>query len=242
MQMTSREGTAGRLLSRTLAGCPHGDSYLFMLSGLPSPRQRLVKRTFDVSIVLILSVLVAPVLLVLAALVKGSSRGPVFFAQDRIGRGGKKFRMWKFRTMCPGAEEILEDYLQDCPELRLQWEMERKLENDPRITDRVGRFLRKSSLDELPQFWNVLRGEMSLVGPRPLPLCHLEQFDLEFQRVRETVTPGITGLWQVFSRSNGTPEMYAKWDCLYLWNWSFALDLKILARTFFTVLSGTGAK
>jgi lipopolysaccharide/colanic/teichoic acid biosynthesis glycosyltransferase len=208
----------------------------------PSPVQRLAKRTLDLSFVFISAVLIAPVLVVIAVVVKVSSPGPVFYAQDRIGRGGRRFRLWKFRTMCPEAEDILEDYLLKNPELRRQWEVERKLQNDPRVNHRVGRFLRKSSLDELPQLWNVLRGEMSLVGPRPLPQFHLDQFDPRFRRFRETLTPGMTGMWQVYSRHNGSPEMFVKHDRLYIRDWSLLLDLEILLRTFGTVLSGRGAR
>jgi lipopolysaccharide/colanic/teichoic acid biosynthesis glycosyltransferase len=151
------------------------------------------------------------------------------------------FRVWKFRTMFCGAEEVLEDFLENHPEYKQQWERERKLISDPRVVPYLGQFLRKSSLDELPQFWNVLKGEMSLVGPRPLPEYHLAQFDQSFRQYRAKVTPGITGLWQVSSRGNGNCEMYIECDSHYIRNWSLWLDLKILLRTFIAVLSGRGA-
>ena len=116
-----------------------------------------------------------------------------------------------------------------------------KLKNDPRVIPGIGRFLRRTSLDELPQLWNVLAGDMSLVGPRPLPQYHLDQFEDEFLQLRETMPPGITGQWQVYSRNDGGPEMFQKWDTYYIRNWSIRLDMQILLRTPWVVLSGNGA-
>lgn len=201
----------------------------------------LIKRTFDVIAVIAVTGVLLPLMLAIAAAVKISSRGPVLYGQERIGRGGLPFCMWKFRTMFDDAEDILDDYLRSDPELKQQWESKRKLDNDPRVIPWIGQFLRKSSLDELPQLWNVLKGEMSLVGPRPLPRYHLDQFDHQFRRYREQATPGVTGLWQVASRKNGNPEMYVKWDSYYIQQWSLWLDLEILLRTFKAVISGNGA-
>ena len=201
----------------------------------------MVKRTCDVSIAVVVGIVALPCMAVVAAATKLNSAGPVLYGQERIGRGGKTFRVWKFRTMLLGAEDVLEDFLDHNPALKVEWERDRKLSNDPRIVPGIGHFLRKSSLDELPQLWNVLRGEMSLVGPRPLPEYHLAQFDRSFRRYREKVTPGITGLWQVSSRGNGHPEMYVKCDSFYIRNWSLWLDLKILLATFRAVASGRGA-
>lgn len=202
---------------------------------------RLVKRTIDLVLVITAGGLLAPLMLVIAVAVKMSSRGPAFYSQERIGRGGVPFRMWKFRTMFDDAENILDDYLRKDPGLKHQWESKLKLDSDPRVIPWIGQFLRKSSLDELPQLWNVLKGEMSLVGPRPLPRYHLEQFDHQFRRYREQARPGLTGLWQVASRKNGHPEMYVKWDSYYIQQWSLWLDLEILLRTFKAVISGDGA-
>lgn len=184
--------------------------------------------------------MVAPLMLVIAAAIKCCSRGPIFFSQERFGRDGRPFKIWKFRTMVADAEEVLHDYLEHHPDLREQWERERKLANDPRIIPWLGQFLRKSSLDELPQLWNVLVGDMSLVGPRPLPQYHLDQFDEGFCRYRAQVTPGITGLWQVASRTSSYPEMIIKCDSYYIHNWNLWLDLQILLRTTTAVLSGNG--
>ena len=173
-----------------------------------SPIAYLVKRCIDVFVAITGGIIALPCMIVIAAAVKLSSPGPVIYGQERIGRGGRKFRVWKFRTMFSDAEEVLEDFLDRCPELKAEWERERKLSSDPRVVPGIGQFLRKSSLDELPQFWNVINGDMSLVGPRPLPEYHLAQFDRSFRQYREKVTPGITGLWQVSSRGNGHPEMY----------------------------------
>ncbi len=210
-------------------------------SPLLAPLPQLVKRTVDLALVVWVGVILTPLMLVIAASIKCVSAGPVFYGQERIGRGGKPFRVWKFRTMAVDAEEILEDHLRRHPEHREEWEQVHKLRNDPRIIPRIGRLLRRSSLDELPQLWNVVKGEMTLVGPRPLPRYHLEKLEAEFCGRRHQVTPGVTGLWQVASRTNGAPEMFMKWDCYYIRNWSPWLDVQILLRTPFVVLFGEGA-
>ena len=134
---------------------------------LARTRNRVVKRAFDITVSLVSLVLLLPIFLLVAAIIKLDSRGPVFFGHKRIGKGGKPFKCYKFRTMVSNAQEVLEQLLASDPEARLQWEKDFKLKDDPRIT-KIGRFLRKTSLDELPQLWNVLKGEMSLVGPRPI--------------------------------------------------------------------------
>ena len=204
-------------------------------------KRRLMKRTIDLVIVITLGCFSIPLMLAIAVAIKISSRGPILYAQERIGRDGIPFRIWKFRTMLEGADDLLDDYLQNDPELRQQWERNRKLDSDPRVIPWIGGFLRRSCLDELPQLWNVLKGEMSIVGPRPLPRYHLDQFDAQFRRYREQVTPGLTGLWQVASRDDGHPEMYVKWDSYYIQNRSLWLDMEILVRTFKVVISTSGA-
>ena len=174
-------------------------------------------------------------------LVKIGSEGPVFYGQERVGRDGKPFRIWKFRTMHQGAEDILEDYLEAHPQLKGEWQRTNKLSRDPRARTLRRHVDAQSSLDELPQLWNVLKGEMSLVGPRPLPVYHLEKFDEPFRHYRETVLPGITGVWQVSSRGNGELASYITSDEYYIRNWSLWLDTTLLARTAMTVLSGRGA-
>jgi Undecaprenyl-phosphate galactose phosphotransferase WbaP len=208
---------------------------------LLAPTSGLVKRGLDLVVSAVVGVLTLPLLVVIACVIKWTSPGPVFFAQERVGRHGQRFRIWKFRTMLTDAEQVLEDYLRQHPQLRAQWDTTHKLADDPRVIPRVGHFLRMSSLDELPQVWNVLKGEMSLVGPRPLPPYHLEQFDQRFRRYREQVRPGITGLWQVASRGDGPPENYIHWDSSYIQDWSLWLDLTILVRTVKAVLATRGA-
>jgi lipopolysaccharide/colanic/teichoic acid biosynthesis glycosyltransferase len=202
---------------------------------------RTAKRSVDFALAVTLGVLVLPMLVVIAAAIKCVSRGPILYSQVRIGRDGLPFRMWKFRTMVEDAECRLDQYLMDNPALHQEWTTEFKLSDDPRIIPWVGHVLRMHSFDELPQLWNVLAGEMSLVGPRPLPQYHLDQFEDEFLKLRGTMLPGITGPWQVYSRNDGGPEMFQKWDTYYVRNWSIWLDMQILFRTPWAVLSGNGA-
>jgi lipopolysaccharide/colanic/teichoic acid biosynthesis glycosyltransferase len=193
--------------------------------------RRTAKRTVDVALAVTLGVLVLPLIVVTAAAIKCVSRGPVFFGQVRLGQNGKPFRMWKFRTMVEDAEDRLDECFLDDPDLLKEWNTNFKLENDPRTIPRIGKLLRTSSLDELPQLWNVLAGEMSFVGPRPLPQYHLEQFEEDFRQLRAMIPPGITGHWQVYGRNQGDPEMFRKLDAYYVQNWSILLDLQILSRT-----------
>ena len=197
---------------------------------------RAVKRSVDVEIALPVGFVLLPWLVVIAAVIKCVWRGPVFYGQVRLGQNGEPFRMWKFLTMVEDAERCLDEYLAENPGVLQEWNTGFKLKNDPRVIPWVGQLLRVSSLDELPQLWNVLAGEMSLVGPRPLPKYHLDSFEEDFRILRESMPPGITGQWQVFSRKNGTPEMFRKWDTYYVVNWSLWLDLKILTLTPWAVL------
>ncbi|KAB8330524.1 sugar transferase [Scytonema tolypothrichoides VB-61278] len=196
-----------------------------------------VKRCFDLCCSIFLLVILSPVYLLIALLIKLDSPGPIFFKQERIGLHCKKFKIWKFRTMVVNAEKMQKD-------LEAKNEIKDgvlfKLKNDPRIT-RVGTFLRRYSLDELPQVFNVLLGQMSLVGPRPLPLRDVEKFKTG-HFIRQEVLPGITGLWQVSGRSNiDNFEDAVKLDLSYIENWSLWLDLKILLKTVQVVLRKTGA-
>jgi exopolysaccharide biosynthesis polyprenyl glycosylphosphotransferase len=196
----------------------------------------LAKRIVDVVLSLVLLVILAPVLAAVAMMVKLTSKGPVFFRQERIGQNKRRFLIYKFRTMVPNAEKLL-------PALETLNEASGpvfKIRNDPRMTP-VGRLLRRASLDELPQLLNVLRGEMSLVGPRPLPLRDYEGFDQDWQRRRFSVRPGITCLWQVKGRSNIGFDHWMKLDLQYLDEWSIWLDVKILAQTILVVMKGSGA-
>ncbi len=204
---------------------------------LPGPR--VLKRVLDVTAAVVLGLLGLPLVALIALAVRLDSPGPVFFAQPRIGKGGRKFRAWKFRTMVRDAQEVLDRYLREHPELREEWERDQKLRHDPRVT-RVGRLLRRASLDELPQLWNVLRGEMSLVGPRPIVDEEVARYGPRFTLYAQ-VLPGITGLWQVSGRNDTTYEERVELDSYYVRNWSVWLDLYILARTVWVVLTARGA-
>jgi exopolysaccharide biosynthesis polyprenyl glycosylphosphotransferase len=196
-----------------------------------------VKRCFDLCCSIILLCLLSPVYLVIALLIKLNSPGPVFFRQERIGLNCRKFKIWKFRTMVANAEK-LQATLEAKNEIKDGVLF--KMKDDPRIT-RVGEFLRRYSLDELPQLFNVFLGEMSLVGPRPLPTRDVEKFKTK-HFIRQEVLPGITGLWQISGRSNiDNFEDAVKLDMAYIENWSLWLDLKILLLTVRVVLEKTGA-
>ena len=195
---------------------------------------RFLKRSFDFTASAVILTLSAPVLALIAFAIKLDSRGPVFFKQQRIGKGGKPFCLFKFRTMVVGAEAQTEELFGDSEDAN--W---LKLDHDPRVT-RVGRLLRHASLDELPQFWNILKGEMSLVGPRPL----IESEDCQIAgwgRSRLELTPGLTGLWQVLGRTNIPFEEMVKLDYMYVTNWSLWADVRLLLRTFPTVITRRGA-
>jgi exopolysaccharide biosynthesis polyprenyl glycosylphosphotransferase len=196
----------------------------------------LVKRILDVVCSLILLSLLAPLLAIIAVLIKLSSDGPIFFRQDRIGLNKRRFSILKFRTMVPNAEAML-------AELEERNEVSGpvfKIKQDPRITP-IGKVLRRTSIDELPQLFNVLKGDMSLVGPRPLPVRDYEGFNEDWQRRRFSVRPGITCLWQVSGRSSIPFEQWMRMDLQYMDEWSLWLDIKILAQTVSAVLKGSGA-
>ncbi len=206
------------------------------------PRNLFLKRLMDRLIGIPVFLLSVPVLAVLAICVKVvSPRGPVFHRQRRIGFDGRELNVWKLRTMHPDAAALLESWLEAHPEAQEEWQSHFKLRRDPRVLPFVGAFLRRFSLDELPQVLHVLRGEMSLVGPRPFPEYHLERFPPEFRALRTRVLPGITGLWQVTARSDGDLAIQESLDTYYIRNWSPWLDLYLLARTVSAVLMARGA-
>jgi exopolysaccharide biosynthesis polyprenyl glycosylphosphotransferase len=193
------------------------------------------KQVFDFVLSLLSMALLLPVFIVLAVLIKLDSPGPVFYRSNRYGRYGRKFDMYKFRSMVINADELL-------AKLKDKNEVDGpifKIKKDPRIT-RMGAFLRRYSLDELPQLLNVLKGDMSMVGPRPFPITQLEKEDLRQLR-RLGIRPGITGLWQIRGRSDVSFNKLLRWDIWYIKNWSFGLDVRILLQTFPVVLKGKGA-
>jgi exopolysaccharide biosynthesis polyprenyl glycosylphosphotransferase len=196
----------------------------------------VIKRILDVTISSVMLMLLAPLFLVVAIAIKLTSPGPVLFRQERLGVNKRTFLIYKFRTMVPNAEEMLAA-LQDQNEVSGPVF---KIMDDPRITA-VGRILRRTSIDELPQFYNILKGDMSLVGPRPLPVRDYQGFNQDWQRRRFSVRPGITCLWQVNGRSAIAFEQWMRLDLQYMDEWSLWLDLKILARTIPAVLKGSGA-
>jgi Undecaprenyl-phosphate galactose phosphotransferase WbaP len=210
---------------------------------LPMPsslfRYRVLKRAGDLLLAAVAMPFLLPVLLLLALVVKMTSPGPIFFSHRRIGKGGTFFSMWKFRTMCVNSSEVLERYLAAHPEARVEWNRSHKLQNDPRVTS-VGRTMRRLSLDELPQIWNVITGRMSLVGPRPIVAAEVEKY-AECIQCYMRVTPGVTGLWQVSGRSKLRYDERVKLDCEYVKQWSLMRDLKILALTVKSVVNQDGA-
>jgi len=200
---------------------------------------RAMKRVFDLVACLLGLVVVIPVTVVIAVLVRLDSKGPVFFAHRRIGQGGRTFPCYKFRTMIPDAENVLKEYLSTHPAAREEWERDFKLKDDPRIT-RLGAFLRRTSLDELPQVWNVIKGDMSLVGPRPIVAEEIPLYGEYFADFR-LVPPGITGMWQVNGRSDTTYEERVQMDTWYVRNWSVWIDIIYLLKTADVVLARKGA-
>lgn len=202
---------------------------------LRGPYELGLKRAFDLICILAALPFVAPLIGILALMVARDG-GPAFYSQDRIGQNGRIYRIWKLRTMVVDADAMLKDYLSQNPEAAAEWQLTQKLKRDPRITT-IGRMLRKSSIDELPQLWNVLIGDMSLVGPRPmLP----EQESMYHGRAYYTQRPGITGSWQVSDRNDCTFGERARYDTDYIADLSFMNDLKLLFATVRVVVKGTG--
>lgn len=197
------------------------------------------KRSFDIIVSFVALLLLLPLFVVVAVLIKATSKGPVFFRHKRMGMNGEVFEVYKFRTMIENAEKVLYEMFEEDPELEEEYRKEYKLKEDPRIT-RIGRFLRKVSLDELPQLINVLRGEMSLVGPRPIVKDEMSKYG-KYAKLILKVPPGLTGMWQMSGRSDLDYEERIRLDMYYINNWSFWLDIMIILKTIPAVLGKKGA-
>ncbi|MEO1617652.1 MAG: undecaprenyl-phosphate galactose phosphotransferase WbaP [Planctomycetota bacterium] len=207
---------------------------------LQNPFALAVKRMMDLTLAVVAALILSPLLLAIIAWVKWKSPGPAFFGHTRIGRHGKQFKAWKFRSMVCDADQVLERCLENDPAMRQEWIEDQKLKDDPRIIPGVGHILRKTSLDELPQLWNVIKGEMSLVGPRPIVNDEIDRYQ-EMYSLYLRVRPGITGLWQVSGRNDTSYEQRVRLDSYYVCNWSVWLDAYLVLRTIRTMLLREGA-
>lgn len=200
----------------------------------------VAKRGFDLTAGIVLLFLLAPLMLLISVLIRTADGGPALFKQARIGRGGKSFRCWKFRTMACNADEALQHLLTTDPAAAQEWAESQKLTHDPRITP-VGAFLRRSSLDELPQLFNIIAGEMSFVGPRPIVAAERERYGEAFSHCF-SVPPGLTGLWQISGRSDCSYDTRVSLDSQYAAEWHLMLDAKILVKTVPAVLMQRGSR
>ena len=234
-------------LSFWLTPCDVGVSMGFLLQQRLHDRRRLfLKRSIDLILCALGAVLVVPVSLVLALAIRLDSRGPILYRQKRVGQGGREIMVHKFRTMARDADVILEKYLADNPDARDEWERDHKLRRDPRIT-RVGRFIRKVRIDELPQLWNVLKGDMSFIGPRPERMTFVKKLkeDIPYYSLRHTVKPGLTGWAQVcypYGASEEDSRHKLEYDLYYIKNMSILLDITIVLKTIGVVLFPKGAR
>ena len=203
-------------------------------------RHNFTKRTFDIVFSLIVIALPLPLFLCIGLLIAITSKGKIIYGHKRMGRGGTPFYCYKFRTMYADADARLKELLKTDPAIRAEWESSFKLKNDPRITP-LGKFLRKTSLDEFPQFWNVIKGDLSVVGPRPVVEDEMVKYFNKRAAIVLSIRPGLTGLWQVSGRSNVSYEERIRLDEEYVKTQSFWLDLKLIAKTLPAILSSRGA-
>lgn len=231
-----------QLVRRAAGTARSADSYVgpakVVMVTRRKPRQAL-KRVFDILICGAALPFIMPLGLLLALLIMVDSKGAAIYRHERIGKNGKPFALYKFRTMVEDADKLLDACLESDPELAAEWQENHKLKNDPRLT-RIGDFLRKTSLDELPQIINILKGEMTLVGPRPIVSAETPKYGRHFSEYCES-HPGLTGLWQTSGRNNTTYSQRVALDHYYLTHWSIWLDLWILVRTIPVALGGRGA-
>jgi lipopolysaccharide/colanic/teichoic acid biosynthesis glycosyltransferase len=212
----------------------------YSYTGLMRIENVVMLRLLDLSLAIMMLIIAVPLIALATLWIVVVSPGNPFYAQKREGKGGKPIRVWKLRTTYSHAEVLLAKHLRENAEAHKEWEKSYKLKRDSRILPRIGSLLRRTSLDELPQLFNILKGEMSFIGPRPFPYYHLERFDEEFRTLRSTVKPGLTGLWQVSARSDGDLTLQRELDSYYIRNWSLWLTLYLLAWTPWAVLSGKG--
>lgn len=209
-------------------------------NNLKNPVNRLFKKIFDICGSILILIILLPLILVVSIVIMLTSKGSAIYTHERIGFKGKKFKCYKFRTMYEEGDERLKNLLENNPDLKVEWEKTFKLKDDPRIT-KIGKFLRKTSLDELLQIFNVLKGEMSLVGPRPVLSEELDKYYGKYSDYYYEVYPGLTGLWQVSGRSSVDYKKRVSLDVWYVSNWSLWLDIVILIRTIKVVLRREGA-
>ncbi|WP_244488043.1 sugar transferase [Aureimonas sp. Leaf454] len=236
-------GTGIALAGRASAGFAGPPSPTDGLDGLSVDRLAAAgKAAFDAVASAVLLLIALPIITLLAALIWSLDGHSPFYAQPRVGRHGVVFRVWKLRSMHVDADARLARHLESDEAAAEEWRRCFKLTRDPRILPFIGNLIRRSSLDELPQLWNVLCGEMSLVGPRPFPSYHLAAFSDEFRQLRCSVMPGLTGLWQIQARSDGSLSDQEDLDTRYIRHRSFRLDLLILLRTLPAILSARGAR
>ena len=209
------------------------------IAGTGLVRKYEFSRVLDITLILLALPYIILAVCLIGILILLDSGGPVLYSQTRIGKNGNKFKLYKFRTMAQNADQILHAYLETSPALKSEWLATHKLQNDPRIT-RLGALLRKTSLDELPQLWNIFIGDMSIVGPRPIVDAEVEKYGACFDLYKQ-VRPGLTGLWQVSGRSDTSYQRRVELDEYYVCNRSLKLDLQILWKTVFVVLRKKGA-
>jgi len=210
-------------------------------SGYPAAgtAKKALKRLVDIAAALVGLILMAPLGILVAAMIYATEGGPIFFGHERVGRHGRRFKCYKFRTMVRDSEAVLQAHLKNNPLARAEWEARRKLRNDPRVS-RLGEILRKSSVDELPQLFNILRGDMSLVGPRPIVQDELQYYG-ENARFYLSVRPGLTGLWQTSGRSDTSYSQRVMLDTEYALTYNFWLDARIVLKTAEVVLTREGS-
>lgn len=206
---------------------------------LTKPGELILKRMNDLILLLIAAIPTITITIIVAIAMKLTSPGPIFYGHKRVGKNGKEITVWKFRSMVTNSQEILEKILSEDPVRKSEWEKDRKFKDDPRIT-KIGKILRNTSLDELPQLWNILKGEMSFVGPRPVTSSELEKYGKQVEFIL-SVQPGLSGMWQISGRSDTGYEERITLDTYYIQNWSIWLDLWIIIKTIWVVLRGKGA-